>query len=59
MSVKYWGDPASQPCRTINYILKKCNIDHEYIRVRLYVDNRTEEFKKNVNPQQIMELTIY
>ena len=54
MSVKYWGDPASQPCRTVHYILKKWGIDHEYIRVRLYVDNRTEEFKKTVHPKGII-----
>ena len=31
MSVKFWGDTISQPWRTIYYILKKANIEHEYI----------------------------
>ena len=51
MSVKLWSDAASQPCRTIYYILKKCNIDHEYIHTELFKTTRSEEYKKNVNPK--------
>lgn len=51
MSVKFWSDPVSQPCRTIDYILRKLEIDHDTIEVRVVKDTRTDDFKKNVNPQ--------
>ena len=50
MSVKYWGDPVSQPCRTIEFILRKLNIEHENNHTVLFKDTRSEEFKK-VNPR--------
>ena len=54
MSVKFWSDGASQPCRTIYYILKRFNIEHEYVHVTLFTETRSEEFKKNVNPKGLV-----
>lgn len=50
MTLKLWANILSQPSRTIIYILKKFNIDHEYIHVDIPKETRSEEFRKNVNP---------
>eukprot|EP00343_Euplotes_focardii_P008022 CAMPEP_0205819592 /NCGR_PEP_ID=MMETSP0206-20130828/2035_1 /ASSEMBLY_ACC=CAM_ASM_000279 /TAXON_ID=36767 /ORGANISM="Euplotes focardii, Strain TN1" /LENGTH=222 /DNA_ID=CAMNT_0053113377 /DNA_START=22 /DNA_END=690 /DNA_ORIENTATION=- len=53
MSIKYWGDAASQPCRTIEYILRKHSIEYENNLVVLFKGTRTEDYKK-VNPKQFV-----
>ena len=51
MSVKYWGDPVSQPCRTVEYVLRKCKVDYENNFAEIFKVTRTEEYKKDVNPR--------
>ena len=51
MVLKFWCDPVSQPCRTILYILKRYQIEHQYNFIALFKDTRSENFKKNVNPK--------
>ena len=51
MSVKYWGDPVSQPCRTVEYILRKLGIEYENNFAELFKVTRTEEYKRDVNPR--------
>mmetsp|Transcript_2439 Transcript_2439/g.2865 ORF Transcript_2439/g.2865 Transcript_2439/m.2865 type:complete len:218 (-) Transcript_2439:37-690(-) len=50
MSLKFWHDPISEPSRSVYYILKKLDIEHELIEVAIVKGTRTEEFKKDVNP---------
>ena len=54
MSLKFWTDPISQPCRTIYYILKKHNIDFEETELKVVKDTRTEEFKRDINPEGLV-----
>ena len=49
MSIKYYGEPGSQPCRTVQYCLTKLGIEHEYIETFVFTGTGTEEFKK-INP---------
>ena len=51
MSVKHWYDPASQPCRTVKFVIKTLGIDAEIIPTKAMEDTRTEEFKRDINPQ--------
>ncbi|CAI2380223.1 unnamed protein product [Moneuplotes crassus] len=55
MSVKYWGDPVSQPCRTIEFVLKKLDVEYENNMVVLFKETRTEEYKK-IHPKQNIPL---
>jgi glutathione S-transferase len=49
-SLKFWGNILSPPSRTIFYILRKFDIEHEFIQTDIPKDTRSEEYKKNVNP---------
>ena len=55
MSIKYWGDPISQPCRTIEYILRKTGIDYENNLVLLFKETRGEDYKK-IHPKGMIPL---
>ena len=49
MSIKYYGEPGSQPSRTVQYCLTKLGIEHEYIETLVFTGTGTEEFKR-INP---------
>mmetsp|Transcript_3783 Transcript_3783/g.4391 ORF Transcript_3783/g.4391 Transcript_3783/m.4391 type:complete len:226 (+) Transcript_3783:3-680(+) len=49
--VKFWGNVGSQPSRTIMFLLKKLEVEHEYIHVAIPKETRSEEFKTDVNPR--------
>jgi len=54
MSLKFWYDPISEPSRTVMFILKKLNVEHEAILAQVVKDTRSEDFKKNVNPAGVV-----
>ena len=49
MSLKFYAEPGSQPSRSVNYVLQKLGIEHEYIETLVFTGTGTEEFKK-INP---------
>ena len=54
MSLKVWIDPVSQPSRTVWYVVKRLKLDHEFKLTKVVEDTRTEEFRKNVNPNGVV-----
>jgi glutathione S-transferase len=48
--LRFWGNILSQPSRTIFYILRKFDIEHEFIHTNIPKDTRSAEYRKNVNP---------
>ena len=54
MSLKYWGDPVSQPSRTVEFVLRKLGLDYENNFIELFKATRTEEFKRDVNPRGLV-----
>lgn len=49
--MKFWGTILSQPTRSVLYVLKKFDIEYEFIETRIPQDTRSEDFRKNVNPE--------
>ena len=49
--ITFYSDPASQPCRSVEYILKKLGIVYKFQLTEVIKDTRTEAFKK-INPNQ-------
>ncbi|CAI2379614.1 unnamed protein product [Moneuplotes crassus] len=42
--IKYWGFSASQPCRTVLYVLRSLGIEYEHHEIRPRLDTRAEWF---------------
>ena len=47
--MKLWGNIISQPSRTLQYILAKLEVDHEFVHTGIPDVTRSEQFKKDVN----------
>mmetsp|Transcript_6803 Transcript_6803/g.5953 ORF Transcript_6803/g.5953 Transcript_6803/m.5953 type:complete len:223 (+) Transcript_6803:31-699(+) len=47
--VKFWGNVASQPSRSVEYVLKKFGVEYEYKHTEFVTETRTEDFKSNIN----------
>ena len=54
MSLKFWTDPISEPCRTVKYALLRLGVEHEEKFTAVFKDTRTDDFKKNVNPRGLV-----